>query len=161
MDIKYFLLIGLAIAIIAISPLSAADDDDVSMLDALNITPFSEDTNVTIDGVTFNVPKGYGEQKDIRKEDNIVSLGIAEVTLSNYQYLNENGDLINLQVMFTKGKNVTMDGLTPDDGATKKTINGKEGFYIESDGVATFMYAQDGKSVQVTGNSDVISKVIK
>lgn len=83
MDIKYFLLIGLAIAIIAISPLSAADDD-VSMLDALNITPFSEDTNVTIDGVTFNVPKGYGEQKDIRKEDNTVSLGIAEVTLSNY-----------------------------------------------------------------------------
>lgn len=69
--------------------------------------------------------------------------------------------MINLQVMFTKGKNVTMDGLTPDDGATKKIINGKEGFYTESEGVATFMYAQDGISVQGTGNSDVISKVIK
>ena len=69
MDIKYFLLIGLAIAIIAISPLSAADDDDdVSMLDALNITPFSEDTNVTIDGSHSMFQKVMGNKKISEKK---------------------------------------------------------------------------------------------
>ena len=67
MDIKYFLLIGLAIAIIAISPLSAADDD-VSMLDALNITPFSEDTNVTIDGSHSMFQKVMGNKKISEKK---------------------------------------------------------------------------------------------
>ena len=59
-------------------------------------------------------------------------------------------------------KYFTTDSLNPnEDGFSKKTINDTEGFYSESDGVATFIYAQDGKSVQITGNSDVISKVIK
>ena len=84
-----------------------------------------------------------------------------EVTLSNYQYLNEDGDLLNLQVIFAKDKNFTTESLNPDEeGFTKKTINDTEGFYSESDGVATFLYAQDGKSVQITGNADIISKVI-
>ncbi|WP_406536460.1 hypothetical protein [Methanobrevibacter sp.] len=161
MKLKHFLIIGFAIAIVSIGFVSAADDD-VSMLSALDITPFSEDTTVTIDGIDFNVPKGYGEQKDIRKENDTVSVGLMEVTLSNYQYLNEDGDLLNLQVLSTKDNNFTTDSLNPnEDGFSKKTINDTEGFYSESDGVATFIYAQDGKSVQITGNSDVISKVIK
>ena len=161
MKLKHFLIIGFAIAIVSIGFVSAADDD-VSMLSALDITPFSEDTTVTIDGIDFNVPKGYGEQKDIRKENDTVSVGLMEVTLSNYQYLNEDGDLLNLQVLSTKDNNFTTDSLNPnEDGFSKKTINDAEGFYSESDGVATFIYAQDGKSVQITGNSDVISKVIK
>ena len=160
MKLKHFLIIGLAIAIIAVGPLSAADDDDVSILSALDITPVNEDTNVTIDGIDFNIPKGYGEQKDIAKDDDKYNLGSEEITLSNHQYINEDGDLLNLQVVFIKDKNYTMDSLTPDDGAVKKTINGKDGFYSEQDGIAMFMYAQDGKSVQVTGKEDVVSKVI-
>jgi len=160
MNIKHLLIIGLVIGIIAISPLSATDGDDISMLDALDITPFGEDTNVTIDGIDFNVPKGYGEQKDIAKDDDSYSLGSFEVTLSNHQYLNEDGDLLNLQVIFAGDKNFTEDLLTPDDGAVKKTINGKEGLYTESDDVATFIYAQDGKYVQVTADKDVLSNVI-
>ena len=161
MNFKHLLIIGFAIAIISIGFVSAADDD-VSILSALDITPFSKDTTVTIDGIDFNVPKGYGEQEDIRKENDTLSVGNMEVTLSNYQYLNEDGDLLNLQVIFAKDKNFTTESLNPDeDGFAKKTINDTEGFYSESDGVATFLYAQDGKSVQITGNSDVISKVIK
>jgi hypothetical protein len=53
-----------------------------------------------------------------------------------------------------------MDALTPDDGSTKKTINDKEGFYTETDGIATFMYAQDGKSVQIMGDKDIVEKVV-
>ncbi|WP_405298130.1 hypothetical protein [Methanobrevibacter sp.] len=160
MKLKHFLIIGLAIAIVAVAPLSAVDDDDVSILTALDITPFNEDTNVTIDGINFNVPKGYGEQKDLTKDDDKYNLGSEEITLSNHQYMNKDGDLLNLQVIFIKDKNYTMDSLTPDDGAVKKTINGKDGFYSEQDGIAMFMYAQDGKSVQVTGKADVVSKVI-
>ena len=55
MKLKHFLIIGFAIAIVSIGFVSAADDD-VSMLSALDITPFSEDTTVTIDGIDFNVP---------------------------------------------------------------------------------------------------------
>ena len=160
MKLKHFLIIGLAIAIVAVAPLSAADDDDVSILSALDITPFNEDTNVTIDGINFNVPKGYGEQKDLAKDDDKYNLGSEEITLSNHQYLNEDGDMLSLQVVFIKDKNFTMDSLSPEDGAVKKTINGKDGFYSEQDGIAMFMYAQDGKSVQVTGKEDVVSKVI-
>ena len=160
MNIKYFLIAGLVIGIIALSPLSAADDEDISMLEALDITPFGEDTNVTIDGITFNVPKGYGEQKDIAKDDDTYPMGESEVTLSNHQYLNEDGDLLSLQVMFTSDKNITADKLTSEDGMAKKTINGKEGMYSESDGVAMFIYTQDGKYVQVAAKSDVISNVI-
>ena len=47
MNFKHLLIIGLAIAIISIGFVSAADDD-VSVLSALDITPFSEDTTVTI-----------------------------------------------------------------------------------------------------------------
>ena len=160
MNLKHFLIIGLAIAIVAVAPLSAADDDDVSILSALDITPFNEDTNVTIDGINFNVPKGYGEQKDLAKDDDKYNLGSEEITLSNHQYLNEDGDMLSLQVVFIKDKNFTMDSLSPEDGAVKKTINGKDGFYSEQDGIAMFMYAQDGKSVQVTGKEYVVSKVI-
>ncbi len=160
MNIKYFLVVGLVIGIIALSPLSAADDEDISMLEALDITPFDEDTNVTIDGITFNVPKGYGEQKDIAKDDDTYPLGESEVTLSNYQYMNEDGDMLSLQVMFTSDKNFTVDKLPSEEGMAKKTINGKEGMYSESDGVAMFVYTQDGKYIQVAAKSDVISKVI-
>ncbi len=160
MKVKHFLIIFLAIAIIATSPLYAADDDDVSMLSALDITPFNEDTHVNIDGVNFNVPKGYGEQKDIRKDNETYNLGINKVTLSNYQYLNEKGDMLNLQVIFINGKNYTMNSLKPEGGEVKKTINGTEGFYSETDGIATFRYVQDGKSVQITGNKDIVPKVI-
>ena len=160
MKLKHFLIIGLAIAFITVGPLSAAEDDDVNILSALDITPFNEDTNVTIDGINFNVPKGYGEQKDLAKDDDKYNLGSEEVTLSNHQYLNEKGDMLNLQVIFIKDKNYTMDSLTPENGSVKKTINGKEGFYSEQDDTAMFMYAQDGKSVQVVGKKDVVSKVV-
>ena len=120
MKLKHFLIIGLAIAIVAVAPLSAADDDDVSILSALDITPFNEDTNVTIDGINFNVPKGYGEQKDLAKDDDKYNLGSEEITLSNHQYLNEDGDMLSLQVVFIKDKNFTMDSLSPEDGAVKK-----------------------------------------
>ena len=159
MNFKHLLIIGLAIAIISIGFVSAADDD-VSILSALEITPFSEDTTVTIDGIDFNIPKGYGEQEDIRKENDTVSVGNMEVTLSNYQYLNEKGDMLNLQVIFINGKNYTMNSLKPEGGEVKKTINGTEGFYSETDGIATFRYVQDGKSVQIAGNKDIVPKVI-
>jgi hypothetical protein len=68
--------------------------------------------------------------------------------------------MLNLQVIFIKDKNYTMDSLTPENGSVKKTINGKEGFYSEQDDTAMFMYAQDGKSVQVVGKKDVVSKVV-
>lgn len=151
---------GLVIAIMTLAPLSAADDDDIGMLDALDITPFDADTNVTIDGINFNVPKGYGEQKDIAKDDDTYSLGNSEVTLSNHQYLSEDGKLLSLQVIFTSDKNFTVDKLPSEDGMVKKTINGKEGMYSESDGVAMFVYTQDGKYVQVAADKDVISNVI-
>lgn len=151
---------GLVIAIMTLAPLSAADDDDIGMLEALDITPFDADTNVTIDGINFNVPKGYGEQKDIAKDDDTYSLGNSEVTLSNHQYLSEDGKLLSLQVMFTGDKNFTADKLPSEDGMVKKTINGKEGMYSESDGVAMFVYTQDGKYVQVAADKDVISNVI-
>lgn len=157
---KNFLVMGLVIAIMTLAPLSAADDDDIGMLDALDITPFDADTNVTIDGINFNVPKGYGEQKDIAKDDDTYSLGNSEVTLSNHQYLSEDGKLLSLQVMFTGDKNFTADKLPSEDGMVKKTINGKEGMYSESDGVAMFVYTQDGKYVQVAADKDVISNVI-
>ena len=160
MNIKNFLVMGLVIAIMTLAPLSAADDDDIGMLDALDITPFDADTNVTIDGINFNVPKGYGEQKDIAKDDDTYSLGNSEVTLSNHQYLSEDGKLLSLQVIFTSDKNFTADKLPSEDGMVKKTINGKEGMYSESDGVAMFVYTQDGKYVQVAADKDVISNVI-
>ncbi len=160
MNIKNFLVMGLVIAIMTLAPLSAADDDDIGMLDALDITPFDADTNVTIDGINFNVPKGYGEQKDIAKDDDTYSLGNSEVTLSNRQYLSEDGKLLSLQVIFTSDKNFTVDKLPSEDGMVKKTINGKEGMYSESDGVAMFVYTQDGKYVQVAADKDVISNVI-
>ena len=140
--------------------MSAADDDDIGMLEALDINPFDADTNVTIDGITFNVPKGYGEQKDITKDDDTYSLGNSEVTLSNHQYLSEDGKLLSLQVIFTSDKNFTADKLPSDDDMVKKTINGKEGMYSESDDVAMFVYTQDGKYVQVAADKDVISNVI-
>lgn len=159
MNVKYFLIIGLVVGMMALAPLSAADED-YGILDAMDITPFDADTNVTIDGIDFNVPKGYGEQKDITKDNDSYDLGFGEVTLSNYQYINEDGDMLNIQVMSVKDKNFTADLITPEDGEVKKTINGREGFYSENDGVVMFRYAQDGKSILVAGESDVVSNVI-
>ena len=42
MNKKYFLVVGLVIGIIALSPLSAADDEDIGVLDALDITPLMQ-----------------------------------------------------------------------------------------------------------------------
>lgn len=158
-NIKYLLIIGFVIGAMAfISPLSASDDVDV--LKALDITPFSEDTVVTIDGIDFNIPKGYGEDKGLTKDNEIDTINGIDFITFMHSYKNKDLKFISIDIYYDAHKTADVDSL-PTDGQVKKTIKGNEGYLLNEEGYCSFTYSTDGKIIMVTAeNENVISDVI-
>lgn len=155
-NIKHLLIIGLIIGIVvAISPLSASDD--ISVLDALDITPFSEDTLVTIDGIDFNIPKGYGEEEGVLTKDGEVETvhGVDFITFC-HRYLNDDSDSISINIYYDKLQQGDLDMLSTDSGEVKKTIDGIEGLFLQEDGYCSFTYLLDGKTIMITANNETM-----
>ena len=153
-NIKHFLIVGLVISIIGVSPLCASD---VSMLDALDITPFSEDTVVTIDGIDFNIPKGYGEEVGVLTKDGEIEEinGVNFITFS-HRYINDDAKSISIDIFYDEHQLTGLDSLSKTSGEVDKTINGNEGLFLQEDGYCSFTYTLDGKTIMITAENETM-----
>ena len=147
-NFKYSLVVMLIIAaIVTLSPVLASD---VNLLDALDITPFSEDTVVTIDGIDFNIPKGYGEKSAKDNEIDKVK-GVDFITFQR-DYMNNDADLISISVFYDSAKST--NDITPHEGEVKKTIDGVDGVLLKEDGFVSFSYCLDGKTIMISAKDE-------
>ena len=160
-NIKY-LLIGVFVIgiIVAISPLYASDD--VSILDAMDITPFSEDTIVTVDGLDFNIPKGYGEEVGaLTKDGETKKIHNSEFITYSHHYLNDDGNSISVDIYYDEHQSIDLNMFSKDSGEIEKNIDGNDGLFLQDVGFCSFTYILDGKAIMLSAkNETVISDVI-
>lgn len=152
---KHLLIISLAIGIIvAISPLYASD---ISIMEVLNITPFSENTVVNIDGIDFNIPKGYGEEiGGLTKDGEIRKLHGVDFITFNHHYLNNDSDSINIDIFYDEHKKSDLNMLSKDSGEVDKKIDGIDGLFLQEEGYCTFTYILDGKTIMLTAKNETL-----
>ena len=131
------------------------------MLKALDITPFTEDTIVDIDGFSFNIPKGYGENK-LHSEDNKVS-NINGVNFIESRRIYQNEHLDSIYIMVDYDEKQILDSLPQSffkDGV-KKTINNHEGILKKDKDSYTFIFMEDKKAIHISAkNETMISSII-
>jgi len=152
-----FLFILLVLSVGTVS----ATNDDFSMLKALNITPFTEDTTVDIDGFSFNIPKGYGEDKECSEDNEVSNINGVKFIESRRTYENEHLDSIHITVSYDEKQ--VLDSLPQSsfkDGV-KKTINNHEGVLEKDKYFYTFTFMQDKKTISISAkNETMISSII-
>ena len=135
----------------------------VVVLSAVTVISASEE--LTLEGIKFNIPDGYSliEQETDATEgaDTEHMDGTAVDSEVTSEYKNSAGDKLNVHVGVKNNQKI--DSINP--GGEKKTISGKDGFFIKEkdDGKDKykFEYLQDGKIVKISAVSeDIISQVI-
>ena len=119
----------------------------------------SADENVTIDGITFNIPDGYIEDVDSEIVNQTESdEGVTYVSNAK-SYDSENHTML-LLVATYEGENATEDALADVDGDALK-IKDIDGEFVDLGFLSIFCYIQDGKLVTLTTDSqDEIEKFI-
>ena len=119
----------------------------------------SADENVTIDGITFNIPDGYIEDVDSEIVNQTESdEGVTYVSNAK-SYDSENHTML-LLVATYEGENATEDALADVDGDALK-IKDIDGEFVDLGFLKIFCYIQDGKLVTLTTDSqDEIEKFI-
>lgn len=128
----------------------------------------NEGTNITMNGLKFNIPDGYAYDSDYTSKlyESREALEGTEMEYLNKNlkinsYSDDNGNFINIQT-HDKG-NLTIDNLI-DRGYTPKEVNGKKGALDHSseDGFFIFFYSDGDQFVTITVTEDVsiLEKVI-
>ena len=161
MQLKYIYLLILAlIGLICLTPI-IAQEEPIS-LDALGITPFSEDTIVTIDGIKFNIPKGYGEDNKSAFDNETIVMNNTKHIQSRHEYKNEDLDTISIVVYHNENKSINpLDELYVGDDYVKKDINGTIGYLDHKDGPYIFRYIKDKNVIVLTVKDEsLLSSII-
>lgn len=119
----------------------------------------SADENVTIEGITFNIPDGYTEDVDSETINQTTTDEGKTFTSSSKSFDSEDHNML-LLVATYDGENATEAALADIDSAnlTIKDIDGK---LVDLGFLSIFCYEQDGKLVALTCDSqDEIEKFI-
>lgn len=119
-----------------------------------NVKYFEEDTNISFEGMNFTIPVGFGESKDAEDFDDLGSDG------KTCFYISEDYGHIVITVI-SDWMGMSLDELY-QDGASKTTINGHEGWNYTKDNLTTFGYVHDdhGVIVAVTNQSRLFEVII-
>ncbi len=119
-----------------------------------NVKYFEEDTNISFEGMNFTIPVGFGESKDAEDFDDLGSDGKTCFYISD-----DYGHIVITVISDWMG--MSLDELY-QDGASKTTINGHEGWNYTKDNLTTFGYVHDdhGVIVAVTNQSRLFEVII-
>ena len=119
----------------------------------------SNTKKISIEGIDFNVPDGFKEEKSDAFDDykntaeNDVKYSISQKA---YQ---KGGDKMTVGV-------ITYDGYEVDDsvaegvGGNSKSINGVDGYVYKDGKDEGFVYAKDGKLVVVLADDDLLDEIV-
>lgn len=150
----YFLVLAL-IGIVCLTPIMAQEENVT--LKTLGITPFTEDTMVTIDGISFNIPKGYGEYNKSAFDNETISMNKTNYIQSRHEYKNESLDSISIVVYRNENKSIeSMNDIYVGENQTKKDIKGNTGYLSHEKDTYTFKYVKDKKVIVITVKDESI-----
>ena len=153
---KYsFFLAVLLLGIICLAPIMA--QEEYITLETLGITPFAQDTAVEIDGIAFNILKGYGEYSERAFDNETIQMGDEKYIQSRHEYKND--DLNSISIVVYHEENFSEDSIDDiyiGDNTVKKTINGHTGYLGHDDDSYTFKYMKDRKVIVLTVDDESI-----
>ena len=143
MSVKYFhFLIFALIGIICLTPIMA--QDEYVTLETLGITPFSNNTTVEINNISFNIPAGYGEYNASAFDNETIVIDHAIYIQSRHEFKNESLDTISIVVYFNENKSTNpIDDIYSGENTTKTVIKGYTGYWSNESGSCTFRFMKD------------------
>ena len=156
---SYFIIFAL-IGMICLTPIIA--QEEYVTLETLGITPFSNDTIVEINNISFNIPEGYGEYNDSSFDNETVVIDHINYIQSRHEFKNGSLDTISIVVYFKENQSANMsDDIENGENQTKKVIKGYSGFLGNESGQCTFKYLKDNKIIVIMAKDEsTISKII-
>lgn len=122
---------------------------------AASLTVVSADKAIKIDGVNFNIPDGFEENKS-SSVDGIELTYANEYDAKGYGKLFSDGN-DEIIIMILEPESVSADDLNEFDvsrGCTSKTINGIEGLYSGDGEDFSFSFIEDGKYCVITASNE-------
>ena len=151
---KVLVLLSLFVVLAGMSSVCALDFSELFLSNS--------DENVTVDGIDFNVPKGFSEVENSSYDNQADDNPYVDYNMSVKVFTNASGDIIELSVSESGSVNAT-DALAKDasiDG-NKTTINGVDGYAFADTEFSGFSYAKDGKLVIVSAtDKELLNDII-
>lgn len=143
-------LLILAVGVSAVSAFSLSD-----------LTGSSSDAGVvTIDGIDFNIPDGFVEEKNLALDGVVNETNGVQYTTWGKTYANDENMVVSIGVATYDGVEVT-DEIAQYIGGDRLSINGVEGYEYKVAPYDGFTYAQDGKLVIIsTNDGDLLQDVV-
>jgi hypothetical protein len=136
MNRKIIAIFALILVALSVCVVSAADSD----------TSGDDAGEVTIDGIKFNIPDGFKEDKDLSVDGEVNESAGLQYTTWGKVYSNDDNDLFFIDVATYDGVEVT-DEMPKLLGGDPQTINGVDGYDYNSEPFDGFVFAKDGKLV--------------
>ena len=148
--IAIFALLILAVSVSAVSAFGLSD-----------LTGSSSDAGVvTIDGIDFNIPDGFSEEKDLAIDGEVNETEGVQYTTWGKTYINDENKVISIGVATYDGVEVT-DEMPQYIGGDKVTINGVDGYEYNVASYDGFTFAKDGKLIIIsTNDGDLLQDVV-
>ena len=148
--IAIFALLILAVSVSAVSAFGLSD-----------LTGSSSDAGVvTIDGIDFNIPDGFSEEKNLAIDGEVNKTDGIQYTTWGKTYINDQNKVISIGVATYDGVEVT-DEMPQYIGGDKLSINGVDGYEYNVATYDGFTYAKDGKLIIIsTNDGDLLQDVI-
>lgn len=153
MNRKIISILALLILIVSVSAVSAFGVGDL-------IGSSSDAGVVTIDGIDFNIPDGFSEEKSLSIDGDVNETNGVQYTTWGKTYVNDANKVISIGVATYDGVEVT-DEIAQYIGGDKLTINGVDGYEYKVSPYDGFTFAKDGKLVIIsTNDGDLLQDVI-
>lgn len=148
--IAIFALLILAVSVSAVSAFGLSD-----------LTGSSSDAGVvTIDGIDFNIPDGFSEEKNLAIDGEVNETNGVQYTTWGKTYINDENKVISIGVATYDGVEVT-DEMPQYIGGDKVTINGVDGYEYNVASYDGFTFAKDGKLIIIsTNDGDLLQDVV-
>ncbi|KZX13536.1 hypothetical protein [Methanobrevibacter oralis] len=115
----------------------------------------AEAKNITIDGINFQIPAGFQEDKDYAINNQTNSSSGVSYTTNGKTFQNDKGDVISIAVAVYDGYPAN-DSLAAYLGGTKTTFNGQSGYLVNDTNLSMFNYAKNEKLVIITASDEKI-----
>lgn len=150
------IILGLFLVLIAVMAIGSASALDLGSLlggdDAENQT-------VTIDGIDFNIPAGFKENKQEETVSEMQQIGDVNYTTNGKVF--ENGTDCVAILVADYGQYKVTDEIAASVGGEAKTFNGVKGYFTTDGEYKVFDYAKDDKLVVISAtNEDSIADFI-
>lgn len=139
----------------------AAGITAVSSFDLGDLMGSSEPQNVTINGIDFNIPAGFSEEKDVAINGEVGEATGVKLTTWGKTYT-KNGDenVISIGVGTYEGEE-SLDDLAAYIGNGTEEINGVSGYTYDDGGYGGFVYVKDNKVIILsTTDKELLKDVI-